>query len=173
MLGLASASLAKLMPSPGPPVVATFATLSPLTPPPMPLLQAYGPAALTAGLSPGQRRQLAVWLGACSAWVFVLVVVGGITRLTRSGLSMTSWKFTGERPPSTPVSGARGGFTKHVQSSLARAGCSGPPGHGGPGGQGAPAALPPRTHNPPPSPTLCLCQHWSVACGMAGRRLRG
>ncbi|KAL4433045.1 hypothetical protein ABPG77_006472 [Micractinium sp. CCAP 211/92] len=64
--------------------------------------EAYGPAALTAGLTPGQRRQLAVWLGACSAWVFVLVVVGGITRLTRSGLSMTSWKFTGERPPSTP-----------------------------------------------------------------------
>lgn len=64
--------------------------------------EAYGPAALTAGLTPGQRRQLAIWLGACSAWVFVLVVVGGITRLTRSGLSMTSWKFTGERPPSTP-----------------------------------------------------------------------
>ncbi|PSC75229.1 cytochrome c oxidase assembly COX15 [Micractinium conductrix] len=64
--------------------------------------EAYGPAALTAGLTPGQRRQLAVWLGACSAWVFVLVVVGGITRLTRSGLSMTSWKFTGEKPPSTP-----------------------------------------------------------------------
>ncbi|PRW44507.1 cytochrome c oxidase assembly COX15 [Chlorella sorokiniana] len=64
--------------------------------------EAYGPAVLTAGLTPGQRRQLAVWLGVCSAWVFVLVVVGGITRLTRSGLSMTSWKFTGEKPPSTP-----------------------------------------------------------------------
>eukprot|EP00887_Chlorella_sp_A99_P004133 scaffold23.g4133.t1 len=64
-------------------------------------LETFGPAALTAGLTPGQRRQLAVWLGVCSAWVAVLVVVGGITRLTRSGLSMTSWKFTGERPPST------------------------------------------------------------------------
>jgi cytochrome c oxidase assembly protein subunit 15 len=30
-----------------------------------------------------------------------MVVVGGITRLTRSGLSMTEWKFTGERPPLT------------------------------------------------------------------------
>lgn len=76
-------------------------------PTPGPRVQAYGPAALTAGLTPGQRRQLAIWLGACSAWVFVLVVVGGITRLTRSGLSMTSWKFTGERPPSTPVRAAR------------------------------------------------------------------
>jgi cytochrome c oxidase assembly protein subunit 15 len=28
-----------------------------------------------------------------------MVVVGGVTRLTRSGLSMTDWKFTGERYP--------------------------------------------------------------------------
>jgi hypothetical protein len=25
-----------------------------------------------------------------------MVVIGGVTRLTRSGLSMTDWKFTGE-----------------------------------------------------------------------------
>lgn len=30
-----------------------------------------------------------------------MVVLGGITRLTRSGLSMTDWKFTGEKPPGT------------------------------------------------------------------------
>ena len=79
--------------------------------PPRPALrsQAYGPAALTAGLTPGHRQQLAWWLGICSAWVAVLVVVGGITRLTRSGLSMTSWKFTGEKPPSTPVRRGVGG----------------------------------------------------------------
>lgn len=47
------------------------------------------------------RRALAVWLGVCSAWVFSMVVLGGITRLTRSGLSMTDWKFTGEAPPAT------------------------------------------------------------------------
>lgn len=87
--------------------------------------QAYGPAALTAGLTPGQRRQLAVWLGACSAWVFVLVVVGGITRLTRSGLSMTSWKFTGEKPPSTPVSQLcpSGGQGALVLPAASRAAC--------------------------------------------------
>lgn len=28
-----------------------------------------------------------------------MVVLGGVTRLTRSGLSMTDWKLTGERPP--------------------------------------------------------------------------
>jgi cytochrome c oxidase assembly protein subunit 15 len=30
-----------------------------------------------------------------------MVALGGATRLTRSGLSMTDWKFTGERPPSS------------------------------------------------------------------------
>jgi cytochrome c oxidase assembly protein subunit 15 len=58
-----------------------------------------GPAALTAGLTAGQRRALALWLGGCSAWVFSLVVLGGVTRLTRSGLSMTGWRFAGEAPP--------------------------------------------------------------------------
>ena len=30
-----------------------------------------------------------------------MVVLGGMTRLTRSGLSMTDWKFTGRLPPLT------------------------------------------------------------------------
>lgn len=61
--------------------------------------EAYGPAVFTAGLSAGQRKQLAAWLGVCAAWVFGLVCIGGATRLTRSGLSMTDWKFTGEHRP--------------------------------------------------------------------------
>ncbi|XP_008805173.2 cytochrome c oxidase assembly protein COX15 isoform X2 [Phoenix dactylifera] len=40
-----------------------------------------------------------IWLFGCAAWVFSLVVLGGVTRLTRSGLSMTDWKFTGNLPP--------------------------------------------------------------------------
>ena len=36
-----------------------------------------------------------------------MVVLGGVTRLTRSGLSMTDWKFTGEKPPRTQVQGLR------------------------------------------------------------------
>lgn len=51
--------------------------------------------ALSQGLSDSGRHQLAWWLGGCSAWVFSMVVLGGFTRLTRSGLSMTDWKFTG------------------------------------------------------------------------------
>ena len=56
---------------------------------------------LVEGLSGSQRRAIAWWLGGSSAWVFSMVVLGGITRLTRSGLSMTDWKFTGEKPPGT------------------------------------------------------------------------
>eukprot|EP00884_Botryococcus_braunii_P004339 jgi/Botrbrau1/13906/Bobra.0017s0013.1 len=56
-----------------------------------------------AGLPREAQRALAWWLGGCSAWVFSMVVLGGVTRLTRSGLSMTDWKFTGERPPLSPA----------------------------------------------------------------------
>ncbi|KAK2639051.1 hypothetical protein Ddye_026846 [Dipteronia dyeriana] len=34
-----------------------------------------------------------------AAWVFSMVILGGVTRLTRSGLSMTDRKFTGGLPP--------------------------------------------------------------------------
>ena len=59
--------------------------------------------ALGKGLSPGARRALTLWLGGCAGWVFSMVVLGGMTRLTRSGLSMTDWKFTGERAPGSQV----------------------------------------------------------------------
>ena len=59
--------------------------------------------ALGKGLSPGARRALTLWLGGCAGWVFSMVVLGGMTRLTRSGLSMTDWKFTGERAPRSQV----------------------------------------------------------------------
>ncbi len=65
---------------------------------PVLLLQALSRSpslALTKGLSDRARRQLAWWVGGCSAWVASMVVLGGFTRLTRSGLSMTDWKFTG------------------------------------------------------------------------------
>ena len=60
-------------------------------------------ADLAQGLSAGTRKALATWLGVCTAWVGSLVVLGGLTRLTRSGLSMTDWKFTGEAPPQSEV----------------------------------------------------------------------
>ncbi len=43
---------------------------------------------------------IANWLFAVAALVFAMVVVGGITRLTESGLSITEWKpITGALPP--------------------------------------------------------------------------
>mmetsp|Transcript_7675 Transcript_7675/g.19050 ORF Transcript_7675/g.19050 Transcript_7675/m.19050 type:complete len:553 (-) Transcript_7675:242-1900(-) len=58
-----------------------------------------GGEALAAGLSDSARKQLMWWIGGSAVWVYTMVVIGGITRLTRSGLSMTEWKFSGERPP--------------------------------------------------------------------------
>jgi cytochrome c oxidase assembly protein subunit 15 len=55
------------------------------------------------GVSPaGTKRPLAIarWLLAVATLVGLMVVVGGITRLTESGLSITEWKpVTGALPP--------------------------------------------------------------------------
>ncbi len=48
-------------------------------------------------------RAIARWLLAVAALVLLMVVVGGITRLTESGLSMTRWEpVAGTVPPLTP-----------------------------------------------------------------------
>ena len=48
---------------------------------------------------PGDRL-VAYWLLACCALVFTMVVLGGFTRLTGSGLSMVDWRpITGVLPP--------------------------------------------------------------------------
>jgi cytochrome c oxidase assembly protein subunit 15 len=47
------------------------------------------------------QKVVGIWLFGSAAWVFSMVILGGLTRLTRSGLSMTDWKFTGEFPPLT------------------------------------------------------------------------
>ena len=52
---------------------------------------------VTAG--PHAQKMVGIWLFGSAAWVFSMVVLGGLTRLTRSGLSMTDWKFTGTLPP--------------------------------------------------------------------------
>lgn len=54
-------------------------------------------ASLAAPISYARPRAIATWLFAVAALVFIMVVVGGITRLTESGLSITEWR---------PVSGA-------------------------------------------------------------------
>jgi heme a synthase len=45
-------------------------------------------------------RSIALWLIACAAMIFVMVVLGGVTRLTESGLSITEWQpIAGIVPP--------------------------------------------------------------------------
>jgi cytochrome c oxidase assembly protein subunit 15 len=46
------------------------------------------------------QRPIAAWLLACCALVFAMVVVGGMTRLTHSGLSIVEWQpVVGALPP--------------------------------------------------------------------------
>ncbi|XP_065078283.1 heme A synthase COX15 [Ochlerotatus camptorhynchus] len=47
------------------------------------------------------RKAVGYWLLGCSGMVFVAVVLGGVTRLTESGLSMVTWKLLGEKMPRT------------------------------------------------------------------------
>eukprot|EP00814_Leptocylindrus_danicus_P005437 CAMPEP_0116037492 /NCGR_PEP_ID=MMETSP0321-20121206/22100_1 /TAXON_ID=163516 /ORGANISM="Leptocylindrus danicus var. danicus, Strain B650" /LENGTH=82 /DNA_ID=CAMNT_0003515735 /DNA_START=28 /DNA_END=273 /DNA_ORIENTATION=+ len=46
---------------------------------------------------------VAKWLLGCAGVVGGIVHVGGVTRLTKSGLSMTDWKPLGSLPPITPA----------------------------------------------------------------------
>jgi heme a synthase len=56
----------------------------------------------TASTDQSQPRAIANWLLAVASLVFFMVVVGGITRLTESGLSITEWKpISGAIPPLT------------------------------------------------------------------------
>ncbi|XP_063685452.1 cytochrome c oxidase assembly protein COX15 homolog [Bolinopsis microptera] len=46
-----------------------------------------------------KSRLVGYWLLGCCGLVATTVSVGGVTRLTESGLSMTDWKFAGRRAP--------------------------------------------------------------------------
>jgi cytochrome c oxidase assembly protein subunit 15 len=49
---------------------------------------------------PAVDKQIGSWLSVVTGMVFGIVVVGGVTRLTESGLSITEWKpVTGSLPP--------------------------------------------------------------------------
>ncbi len=51
-------------------------------------------------MNPAAHRQIAIWLFICSAMVFATLVVGGVTRLTHSGLSIVEWQpLIGAIPP--------------------------------------------------------------------------
>lgn len=50
------------------------------------------------------NRAVAVWLFVCCAMIFAMVVIGGVTRLTESGLSIVQWQPLGGAIP--PLSAA-------------------------------------------------------------------
>ena len=50
------------------------------------------------------RTIIATWLLVCAAGVFAMVIIGGITRLTESGLSMVEWRpLIGILPPLSAI----------------------------------------------------------------------
>ena len=52
------------------------------------------------GNTADNNRKVATWLLVCCALVFAMVVLGGVTRLTGSGLSMVDWRpVVGALPP--------------------------------------------------------------------------
>ncbi|CAN5178661.1 COX15/CtaA family protein [soil metagenome] len=46
-----------------------------------------------------KHRSLLIWLLSGCFLIFLMVIIGGITRLTHSGLSIVEWKFAGSLPP--------------------------------------------------------------------------
>ena len=58
------------------------------------------PSADSVGPNDSKRRLVVAWLWLVIVFVFAMVVVGGITRLTHSGLSMVDWRpMMGALPP--------------------------------------------------------------------------
>ncbi|MGH8852330.1 MAG: COX15/CtaA family protein [Casimicrobiaceae bacterium] len=56
--------------------------------------------AVSIDAATSEPRAVAVWLLLCCALVLAMVVVGGVTRLTHSGLSITEWQpIVGALPP--------------------------------------------------------------------------
>jgi len=55
---------------------------------------------MTSFLRSDRSKPVAIWLAVVAAFVLAMVIVGGATRLTDSGLSITEWKpVTGAVPP--------------------------------------------------------------------------
>jgi heme a synthase len=61
---------------------------------------AAGPPARPRTAAPANLRPVAYWLFCCCGMIFVMVLLGGITRLTLSGVSITEWQpLSGVIPP--------------------------------------------------------------------------
>jgi len=56
--------------------------------------------ATAAAIDQEPQRAVAIWLYSCAAMVFAMAIIGAITRLTESGLSMVEWRpLVGSIPP--------------------------------------------------------------------------
>lgn len=63
-------------------------------------MQSISPSSSGFGARRSDHRAIGLWLMLCCALVFVMVVVGGVTRLTKSGLSIVEWEpLMGAIPP--------------------------------------------------------------------------
>jgi len=79
-----------------------------------------GPAAEHPNAAAPGHRAVAIWLLCCCAMIFAMVVIGGITRLTLSGLSITEWEpVIGAVPPLSPEAWA-GEFEKYRRTTQYR-----------------------------------------------------
>lgn len=61
-------------------------------------------------------RSINIWILICCAMVFIMVVIGGITRLTHSGLSMVDWKPVTRMLPPFSEQDWRTEFEKYKES---------------------------------------------------------
>tara|TARA_B100001758_G_scaffold105218_1_gene90104 strand:- start:15381 stop:16358 length:978 start_codon:yes stop_codon:yes gene_type:complete len=50
-----------------------------------------------------KKKSVIIWLLSGCFLIFIMVIIGGITRLTDSGLSMSTWKLIGGAPPLNTV----------------------------------------------------------------------
>ena len=66
-------------------------------------------------ISKNPHKAVIYWLLTGCALVYIMVVVGCITRLTHSGLSITDWSFMGSMPPLSEEAWLER-FTKYQQS---------------------------------------------------------
>src|ERR1700740_966202 len=66
----------------------------------MSISQTIAPSRAATATGPADYNAVRIWLFAVAALIFAMVLVGGATRLTESGLSITEWKpVTGTLPP--------------------------------------------------------------------------
>jgi cytochrome c oxidase assembly protein subunit 15 len=55
---------------------------------------------ISRAYQPHHDRQLALWLLCCAVVIYGMILLGGVTRLTESGLSMVEWRpIMGIWPP--------------------------------------------------------------------------